>query len=324
MNEHKINAFYTYLQSQRTAQQYLYHCYKQKNVENAELKSYENCHSFLYYLEHGKQFYESGNKAPIVVQPILFFYGMIHLLKACLLTTRPNYPESTKILAHGVSARKRKKKNYTFLNDEVKIQHNGLYPYFSKHLFSFDNVEQDRMQMEYLLSFIPELHPLFQFQEKDKLVEIGMLNSNRLEFPIKILDEYYISATTFMNRLELYLPPIRNTIVNKSIIQIEIDVPITDSSGPFFIHHGNKSIFFPTHRDYFIPISEVMVHYLLLYNLSMLSRYEAEWWGDLLATKPDNDYPFIVEFLKITSKKMPILLGQLLYRDYLGHSPIQQ
>ena len=54
----------------------------------------------------------------------------------------------------------------------------------------------------------------------------------------------------------------------------------------------------------------------------MVSRYETGWWGDLLATKPDYDYPFIIDFLNITSKKVPMLLGQLLYRDYLDHSPI--
>lgn len=322
MIEQEINAFYTYLQSQQTAQQFLFNSYQYKNLEKAELKSYENYHSFLYYLEHGKQFYESGHKAPVVVKPILFFYGMVHLIKACLLTTRPDYPESTKILAHGVSARKRKKKDYTFMNDEVKIQYNGLFPYFSKHLFSLENFEKDRMQMEYLLSFIPELQPLFQFRNEKNLVKIGCTKSSRLSFPIQVLDGYHINANMFIKRLEPFTPNILKSNINDSVIQIEMDDPITQSSGPFFIHFDNQSIFFPTHRDRFFPISEVMIHYLLLYNLSMLSRYEAEWWGDLLATKPDYDYPFIIDFLNITSKKVPMLLGQLLYRDYLDHSPI--
>lgn len=58
-----------------------------------------------------------------------------------------------------------------------------------------------------------------------------------------------------------------------------------------------------------------MVHYLLLYNLSMVSRYEAEWWGDLLVTKPEIDYPLITQFLKITAQKVPLLLGETLFNN---------
>ena len=30
-------------------------------------------------------------------------------------------------------------------------------------------------------------------------------------------------------------------------------------------------------------LPELLIHYLLLYNLSMISRYETDWWYDLLA-----------------------------------------
>ena len=60
-------------------------------------------------------------------KPMLLFYGMGQLFKACLLTIDPNYPESTSVLAHGVTTRKRKKQGYQFLEDEVKIQKNWTY-----------------------------------------------------------------------------------------------------------------------------------------------------------------------------------------------------
>src|SRR5690625_3551335 len=128
MNEKNINAFYTFLQSQQTAQHYLFHCYQTHDIVDAEAKSYQNCNSFIYYLKHGLHFYESGKKLTTILQPILFFYGMVHLLKAALLTKRPNYPESTKLLAHGVSSRKRKKKDYNFMDDEIKSHYHGLFP----------------------------------------------------------------------------------------------------------------------------------------------------------------------------------------------------
>ncbi len=43
-------------------------------------------------------------------------------------------------------------------------------------------------------------------------------------------------------------------------------------------------------------IHEIVAHYLLLYNLSMICRYETEWWYDLLHSYSNDAYPFIVQF----------------------------
>jgi len=44
----------------------------------------------------------------------------------------------------------------------------------------------------------------------------------------------------------------------------------------------------------------------------MIARYETEWWSELIKTMPNKDYPFIVQFLNITSKKGPFLAYQYL------------
>lgn len=313
----KLNEFYTYLNSQQTAQHYLLTCYKKIPGVDAEAKSYENCNAFMYYLDHGNQFYQSGKRLDIVARPILFFYGMVHLLKACLLTKRPDYPESTTLLAHGASTRKRKKKQYSFMKDEVKIQHNGLFPYFSEHLFSIKKMPLEKINMETLLGLIPELDTLFTFRKKEQMVAVSNVGSHFFQFPNFLLDSYHLTVKAFKNRIQPHLPKFRDMEVNDSMIQIELTQPLTTSNGPFFFHATNRDIYFPIHRDHFLPISEVMVHYLLLYNLSMLCRYEAEWWGDLLVTKPDIDYPFILTFLKQTAEKIPLLLGTELYQNWM-------
>src|SRR5699024_9040855 len=139
MNEEKINTFYTYLQSTETARDYLYYCYQSQNIENKKEKSYLNAGRFIYYLDHGLTYFKTGKNVNQIMQPLIFFYGMVNLIKALLITIRPNYPESTKTLAHGLSARKRKKKQYTFLYDEVRAQKDGLFPYFAHHLFAIND-----------------------------------------------------------------------------------------------------------------------------------------------------------------------------------------
>ena len=48
----------------------------------------------------------------------------------------------------------------------------------------------------------------------------------------------------------------------------------------------------------------------------MICRYEAEWWGDLLVSKPDIDYPMILKFLEITEEKTPFLLKRQLALEF--------
>src|SRR5690625_4399776 len=245
----------------------------------------------MYYIKHGLHFYKTGKKTNIIAQPILFFYGLIHLLKATLLTKRPNYPETTKLLAHGVSSRKRKKKQYSFMNDEVRIQYQGLFPYFSKHLFAIDKFPFEKIKMKNLFALIPEMNTFFNFREEKKMIPIGMIGEEKLSFPMNILDDYHLTENAFLQRIRPFIPDVHSIHSDLKYIHIELTTPILNTTSPFFLHIENNKIYFPMSREHFFSISEVMVHYLLLYNLSMISRYETEWWGDLITNTPDIDYP---------------------------------
>ncbi len=59
-------------------------------------------------------YYDQFSKAPLALKPLLLYYGYVQLLKAILLTVDPIYPQSSSVLAHGVSTRKRKKQHYSF------------------------------------------------------------------------------------------------------------------------------------------------------------------------------------------------------------------
>jgi len=308
--------FFTYLQSEETSRNFLAQCYQQLENVDAEKKSYENCRAFMYCLNHGMQMYEQGKKVSSIMQPILYFYGMVHLVKGCLLTIRPEYPESTSLLAHGVTARKRKKKNYSFMKDEVKVQHKGLFPYMAAHLLSSKTIPFEKIKMEDLLALIPEMLPLFEFQNRQKLIAVGKKHSPFLEFPASLLDSYHLTEKAFINKIKNYLPEIRFVDIDKKMIRMEAAGEIEEGRTPFFIHASTQLLYFPAERNLLLSVSEIMVHYLLLYNLSMLSRYETEWWGDLFAAKSESDYPFILGFLQCTREKIPALLEKILEKKF--------
>src|SRR5690606_23446367 len=86
---------FSIFQSAETTQHFLKKCYTTLKIEESEAKSYDNCYAFMYYLEQGEVFYKQAAISPLSVRPILLFYGLIHLIKACLLTVDPLYPNST-------------------------------------------------------------------------------------------------------------------------------------------------------------------------------------------------------------------------------------
>lgn len=290
-------------------QNFLKTCYLKNNIANPDAKSYENCYSFLYYLEHGQIYYQQAEKSPLIIKPILLFYGLVHLVKACILTIDPAYPESTAVLAHGVSTRKRKKQNYLFFQDEVKIQKNGLFPYMSEKMFHMKHLEGEKIVMEDLLQLIPELNDLFLFHENKRTFERIHKDGDQFIISESVLDFYHMTRNRFKEFLTVKMG--RNIEFFEEGIRFKLQHGVSNAILLKFNLDGGCWAF-PLQKNQLFHFPELLIHYLLLYNLSMIARYETEWWSELTKMMPNRDYPFIEFFLQITQKKGPFLIYQYL------------
>ncbi|WP_408008825.1 YaaC family protein [Pseudalkalibacillus sp. A8] len=311
--ETSLNEWKSYDQflSASSTQRYLKGCYQQLNTAlTSDELSYRNCYSFIYYLTHGKRYFDLCKNSPLELQPVLLYYGMIQLIKCCLLTVDPFYPESTALLAHGVTTRKRKKQNYLFLQDEIKVQKNGLYPYFSKRLFQLDAHEGDKFQMQELLCHVPDMNDLFrQINGFSPLLQVAVSSCGSMSIPDKILDNLHMTDSRFTQFIKQQFT---TSDVKYADSYFVMKTGENAGENPLIKKSLCGESFIPTAREGFIPLHEAMVHYLLLYNLSMICRYETEWWGDLFHTYSSNDFPFISRFLSISRVKVPLML-----MDYL-------
>ncbi|KFN04133.1 hypothetical protein D0U04_29235 [Bacillus clarus] len=311
--------------SSQNVQRYLTRRYEKLPIQNAEKKGFENCYPFIYYLKHGKSYYELYQTAPFSIQPMLLFYGISQLFKACLLTIDPNYPESTTVLAHGVTTRKRKKQGYQFLEDEVKIQKSGLFTHIAQQLFHMKHLESEKFNMLELMERIPELQNLFQYSQKGQtLYKIDSLNKNEISFPINMLDRLHMTKERFSRYIETackhlsvqFIPDKSNAF--NLLFSASIDSWNPLYSTPFSYNHHTNAYYWPITndpRDYKPLLPELLIHYLLLYNLSMISRYETDWWYDLLGSYAAEDYPFIYQFLSISAQKIPYYISLFLLSD---------
>jgi hypothetical protein len=304
---------YTMFFSSSFSQSFLKNSYQKQKIEKAEQKSYQNCYPFIYYLEHSKIYYAQAAQAPLLIQPILLFYGFVHLIKACILLKDPNYPDTTSVLAHGVSSRKRKKQQYLFLEDEVKFQKTGLFPFMSEKLFGLKQLEGNKVTMEELLLYIPELSQLFFQIDNKRTYEEAKYSNGGLLISNKILDAFYMTENRFEDYLRAkFQKEVSVSNIDKETLKVMVEENHFGEVLPFRYNILENKYFISHQRGDFSHFPEILIHYLLLYNLSMIARYETEWWSELLKMMPNNDYPYIHLFLETTLKKGPYLIFQFL------------
>ncbi|QAS52852.1 YaaC family protein [Halobacillus litoralis] len=219
----------TYLQVTAHTRPFLSACYDKIKHSKAEHHAYNNAERFVYGLTLGHDYWSTALHTPLSVKPLLFYYGLNHYLKSCLLTVDPGYPATAKVLAHGLSTRKRKKQHYRFLEDDIRIQPHGLFPHAAHHLFQFTSTK-DKISMDELLRPLASMDNIYQLKKS---------------------------------------PP----------LEIEEDWP------------------------------ELLSYFAVLYNLSMLVRYEGEWWGEMEQMKDREDYVFIVHFLNSAAGQIPSMVS---------------
>jgi hypothetical protein len=292
--------------STETVQKKLEICYRNFSLENASSLSYDNCYRFVYYLKHGENFFIQANQSPHAIQPMLLFYGISQLIKACLIIIDPEYPATSSVLAHGVSSRKRKKQQYHFLKDEIKIQRNGLFSHVANKLFQINLLDADKYSMEFLLGQIAEMDDVFFFHHsKSNFVQIKKIQ-DKLIIPEKTAQLFHLSANRFAEYLQERHPYYTVTTASKNEAILKNTNPFTIyNCAPFTFHIDKGEFYLPTSRDRLSKLPEILIHYLILYNLSMISRYETEWWYDLLLGSSNDDYPFILRYMEIAKRKIP-------------------
>ncbi|WP_273796118.1 YaaC family protein [Bacillus sp. AGSP2] len=299
--------------SVESTQKFLEKVYILNGIDDAKKNSFKNSERFIYFLKHAESFYKQAAYSPLEIKPILLFYGMAQLIKACLITRDPHYPSHTSVLAHGVTTRKRKKQNYCFSDDEVKIQRNGLCVHFMKHLFGQSDIVDERYTMKKLLMAIPELSDIFYFQQKERFITKVEKDKNEIFVPKEVVINYKMSDSRFAEYMSHHYQW-SFTEKNEHGLLFEISPqdkePWTSTSLLFDMEKNQYYI--PSQREQFLRLPEMTIHYLILYNVGMIARYETEWWYELLTQHISDDYVLIQQFLLVSEKKFPKYASQFL------------
>lgn len=310
------------LETEPAARAFLYKHYHSKGIVQAERLAFQQSTRFLYTWKQARLFYESAAKTPLSIKPLLLFYGCIHLLKGWLIVIDPDYPQNSKVLQHGVTTRKVKKNGYQFLRDEVRPQKEGLFSHLA-HLLSVSPL-QDRYRIQELMSYLADMHgplqaaighispwvPVDWKSETDAKTNAIFC---RLHFPAASKGPLAYSPDTFQQYVKRfdYDQDMLASVQWSSDGSKTMVVPFSSFSSldehPLFCLR-ERSLFFWNGDNDSLPLPEWANHYLLLYVLSMLSRYDTEWWGELTLSHSYAEQFLIDFFLEHHANVFPTVI----------------
>ncbi len=293
-------------ENEEYSKKYLLNKYLRIIKEKANTYAFQNAFKFSFYLKQARIYLITAETSELLVKPLLYYYGLTSYMKAIILLSEPQYPNNSTVLQHGITTRKIKKSNYQFMQDEIKIQQNGLFPLYIKTI-SQDDLTGKKIKIIELISLIPELA-----NEINKLYHIRALypailneHSNQdlsLILNIEILKQFDENIQLFTHWLKSFnITPLNIEIKNKEII-ITLDNKEKDNRLLVQDYRGNY--FFKNKEAANLQIPDEVIIPIIMYNLGMLSRYEAELWGNIV-----NSDTFIIElFLQKTYRIFPNLI----------------
>lgn len=291
---------------------YLKKCKKFDNSEKFKFRA----KLIKYYITQAREYYFSAREASVLTKPTLLYYGASCLVKALIISKRCYQDDST---GHGIEVHKSNADDLMgFRIKPVKGTFLQLYQVLeNKNTKLIKSID---FNLEDLFSFIPELIDDFEniFNKKSLAIKVDRIKDEDGEYlfydgnyfvDVSILNDFFNNIPNFD---KYYLPLL---VSSKGIVcfkrpQSDEDIVLRNIMGEEFLvsslPSGEKSIY----------LSQITVHFLILYLLSMLSRYYVNLWLSEKSSEETRYFYIIEKFLEISERKFPnMILNEILNKE---------
>lgn len=324
---------FVYFENEQTAVRYLRERYEALGFEDPQRAAYLATPKLIYGIKQAREYYRAAENCDIMTKPLLLYYGMMSLARVFIATRDPDYPTTTSVLKHGLSTRKLKKDAYQFIEDELRVQKDGLFVVLHSLLGGSPFQERHRVLVKDLLSVLPELGT--SYQQVYGLPSVCEIEENNdpggsyWDFPRWILQSKGLTREEFLNLMNQTLTDQSLQAERPFFYLKESDPPgrlrlyhaVPVASHPLQIHDFTGKTFFryPLEDGTYIP--EISLHFMVMFVLGMLCRYETERWGEMILTFYSQDVYIINEFLNLSIRKFPnLIVNQLFGEQYIFYS----
>ncbi|OEF97598.1 YaaC family protein [Desulfuribacillus alkaliarsenatis] len=333
----KMWDYYMYFESEDTVKQFLLQKYSYLDTLSTQTLAYQNTPKIIYYIKQARAYYNAAQTSNTLVKPLLLYYGMTSLSKALININDPYYPKTTSVLRHGISTRKIKKTQYHFLDDEIKIQKEGLFILLNDILKGPTLPLNTKFLVFELLSVIPEIKDSYErLNRKSKVVPVNLTHHYQnpkqttiyvSQNVLRILATDYYGLIDMLNQRnkddssKFILPEDPNPHATYLKLIWEntrghhvLDEPL-GFNNEYFIEDVNRRFFIRSKITKDINLPEISIHFILMYMLGMLCRYESERWGEIVLSSSSSDMFIINDYLNISMRKYPNMILNHLFNE---------
>lgn len=318
-----------FLETEPTARTFLTKRYQASGIDYPERHAFGQSTRLVYTFKQARAMYHAASRSDLLVQPLLLFYGCTHLLKGYILCCDPDYPQNSRMLQHGVTTRKLKKNPYHLLQDEVRPQKEGLFAYLTKLLLL--SPIQERYTAGELFCSIAELaedcrailggshwQPI-HFAGENGVVVLPSICEGSLAFSdetlLHVLNRYSPDGVLFLGLNSAVFEDAKPVRRGEKCYRVSLLGKRTLLDHPLFAKTGADRYYFWNGSPDQLPLPEWASHFLLLYLLGMLCRYETEWWGELVYSHAFAESFLVERFLAYHQAVFPRVIVQLLEKS---------
>ena len=291
---------------------YLKKCKKFNNSEKFKFRA----KLIKYYITQAREYYFSARDASVLTKPTLLYYGASCLVKALIITKRCYQDDST---GHGIEVHKSNADDLMdFRIKPVKGTFLQLYQVLENK--NTNLIKSIDFNLEDLLSFIPELNDDFKniFNKKSLAIKVDRIKDEDGEYlyyegdyftDLSILNDFFNNIPNFD---KCYFPP---SVSSKGIVcfkrpQSNENIVLRNIMGEEFLVSSLQV------SENFIYLSQITIHFLILYLLSMLSRYYVNLWLSEKSSEESRYFYIIEKFLDISERKFPnMILNEILNKE---------
>lgn len=312
----------------------------------------------IEFIRQGRSFYTQAEKADSNTSPLLFYYGMLNLVKAYLLSRDPytiisndRKKISKENLSHGISAGDKIKNDFSIYSENIELKNNGILSHFYKLLtenkINSLNKTQKEIPIINLLSYCVDISSEYKkvFRKKTNVigleVEIAKIKNKawiRLLFNKEELKQNSLNHKNILLRnpglgqYQRVLSPYPSRCVleekttfyfsNKKNLQSQVRKRVKQLRIIFSIDSKGK-------LDYDLPLidlhdknillPEIINIYMTMYYLGSIVRYQPYVLKKILPLK---EGWVIQSFVRTCSKKFLRLIVTLMFNKYFVFNEI--
>ncbi|MFQ5691505.1 MAG: YaaC family protein [Nitrospinota bacterium] len=289
---------------------------------------------FCFSMQQAREHFASARGTTLLTKPLLLYYGMMSFMRALITLVSPDFFTDQEDLYHGIKMMDRDRSGYRLAERRVRVARNGLFPQVHA-IVDGKKIRETELSLMEVFTRLPDLYYncLYVYDLTDvemncaRLIQAGVRKTDvdgtmwvQIEMESPLCDE--------PDRLPRLLREAFEVVEDASPVRVWASAlrsrEINDLAG-ILIRLRELSLEderflirpVPSTKGEPVQFSELELHYLMMFYLSSIARYQPHLWGELLIGRKTPETLLVRNFIESSEKKFPCLVHHEVFRRIL-------